>query len=675
MDPRQPAAGVLIVAESPEKEEALKDAIERRGWRARLVSRERLPDGPDLETFSVAFVDLGCATDVYRKLLVRGVRVVALGNRQNSGEVLRALRLGAHDFLDRENVEGDIDAILERHGADWQGALIEYLDRYGEERRAKLAGRLTMGRDPSNDICFQSSVVSRFHAEIRREELGHALVDKGSRHGIYVNSVRVKEHILQDGDTMRLGNAGAPTLIFRSGKRLEDTGSLPSLAGASNREIKDIVTLLDTFLKLKGDLLLDDVLEIVLSRSIELAAADRGMILLREPPAIVGDGPATGEEADAEPVNLRLAIARHRDGTPVEEKPLQISQRIPADVLRTGKGLIFENLLAPDTADAHPRTVQLGVRSAMCVPLRTRRSVAGAEGTPQVLGVLYVDSASRNCPFSPQTLSALESLASEAAQAIFSARLYAASLENRRMDEEMRIAYSVQQDLLPPADYRNPWVELCAASQPSSQVGGDFLNYYSVGENRLGLVVGDVSGKGVPAAMFSAMLDGLCYGLAANSRCLAELDTIAAQVNRHLLARAAPQRFVSLFFGMLLESGQLTYLNAGHNPPLRIDLAGKVEELRTGGMILGVLEEATYETGEVKLAPGDILVLYSDGITEALGSGGERFGKDRLRTVAVESRRLGAASIHRAILDALSEFLAGALPGDDVTLLVARFKS
>jgi sigma-B regulation protein RsbU (phosphoserine phosphatase) len=188
------------------------------------------------------------------------------------------------------------------------------------------------------------------------------------------------------------------------------------------------------------------------------------------------------------------------------------------------------------------------------------------------------------------------------------------------------------------------------------------------------VVVGDVSGKGIPAAILSSMLDGLCYGLGAQGGVEFDLGKVAGDVNRYLVGKSGFERFVSVFFGTLGTDGRLLYVNAGHNPPLRVTASGKVDLLRTGGMIMGMFEEAEFQTGELRVEPGDMLVLYSDGLTDSRSKAGERFGLDRLKEAAIRERRRGARGAHDAILAAVQAFTGGAPLVDDLTLLMLRKK-
>lgn len=697
---------ILIVTQDPVLGSSLAAGIAREGHRVTLVSPSEMRDKPHLPVRAI-FVDARNGNAATREAAIREAAVetsyvVAVGKLCGTAEILAAMRSGARDYLSEELSPTELAGVLARLVAPREipQGIIEFQDRGGETRKVKLRGKtVTLGRDPSNDICIDSAIVSRFHARIILKGGQYSIIDNGSRHGIHVSNQRVDEAVLSDGTCARLGTSGSPVIVFRSEERpVERTwGEPPPESGhMSSQEMKDIASLLDTFVKLNGDLVLDDLLQIVLARSIEFADAERGMILLVEsrggaPGAArwtedsrgegkdhADEGRAVDEDGDEEeqaaevPGELRLAIARNRDGSPIGEEGLQISQRIPAEVMKTGTGVILEDILAPGKALAHPSTIQLGVRSAMCAPLRVRRTSTGA-GSQQVLGVLYVDSSTRARPFSPRLLHALESLASEAAQAIFNSRLYQECLEKRQIDAEMRIARDIQKGILPPNAFRNEWLEIHGSSQPSKDVGGDLLAYYPFEDGRVNLVVGDVSGKGVPAAILSAMLDGLCYGLGAQPTEMPNLGKVACELNRYLVSKAGLQKFVSAVCLTVRRSGQLSYVNAGHPPPLCISHGGSIEALRTGGMILGVFEEAEYKTGEVSLHPGDVLLLFSDGITEARARGGALFGLERLKAVLLQSLTRSAREIHDAVLAAVSRFTMGGQPSDDVTLMVVRF--
>ena len=598
--------------------------------------------------------------------------VVAVGPRGDAAAVVESVRGGARDYLPLDASAAEVGEALSRAGSQAEavpgGAVLEALDRAGPRRIALFKRLTTLGRDPSCDVIFEDAAVSRQHARIARAGCAYEISDAGSRHGLFVNGERADRRRLENGDEVRLGAEGAPMFRFvlcaapEEGAEMVATLDGARPLSAADQEMRDIASLLDTFMTLNSDLVLDDLLAIVISRSMELAGAERGMILL-------ADDAQTAREREGRP--LHVAMARLANGTELVGADLEISRKIPETVMSTGKGVILQDLLVPEEAMAHPGTIEIGVRSAMCVPLRGPRRADGSPSSP--LGVLYVDSTSATQPFSSRRLGALESLAAEASRAISNARLYQLSLEKRRIDEEMRIARVIQKSLLPPASHESPWVSLHGTSEPSLQVGGDLLIWWPFGEDRLALGVGDVSGKGIPAAIMSSMLDGLCHGLASRASRTPDLGRLAGEINSFLLGRAGTEKFVSLFFGLLDRSGLFSYVNAGHNPPLRVTGRGDVELLRSGGLVLGALEDAVYEAREVRLAPGDILVLYSDGVTEARVADRDLFGLERLRDAAVEARKLPPREVHARVISGVSAFTRGAMQADDITLMVVKY--
>jgi sigma-B regulation protein RsbU (phosphoserine phosphatase) len=169
------------------------------------------------------------------------------------------------------------------------------------------------------------------------------------------------------------------------------------------------------------------------------------------------------------------------------------------------------------------------------------------------------------------------------------------------------------------------------------------------------------------------MLGGLCYGIGAQTGGAADLGEAAGELNRYLVSKSGLEKFVSVVFGTLWADGRLAYVNAGHNPPLVIRGAGTVELLREHGLIMGMFDEAEYRASEVRLAPGEILVLYSDGITEARARDGERFGVERLKEAARGAGVRSPKEIHDAILAETDSFTRSAPPGDDVTLMAVKY--
>jgi sigma-B regulation protein RsbU (phosphoserine phosphatase) len=320
----------------------------------------------------------------------------------------------------------------------------------------------------------------------------------------------------------------------------------------------------------------------------------------------------------------------------------------------------------------HTGTVALGIRNVLCVPLRLVRFLERADAPPEEksIGVLYLDSREKGALHSSSTRASLETLATEAAIAIENARLYRETIEKARLEQEMRIAAVIQQALLPNGRFSTPHFDLAAATLPCRSIGGDFFDYMNLSGGRFGFSLGDVAGKGPPAALLSALVQGILTAQGALSE--GPAATIA-HVNDALFRRAIESRFVTMLYGRLEADGQLTYCNAGHNPPLVIG-ASRFGRLETGGPILGLFEGVPFEEETLRLDPGDCLVVFSDGVSEALSASGDEFGEDRIIESVRASFDRDADGVLQGLIARVREWATGAPQNDDVTALVIRYR-
>jgi sigma-B regulation protein RsbU (phosphoserine phosphatase) len=242
-------------------------------------------------------------------------------------------------------------------------------------------------------------------------------------------------------------------------------------------------------------------------------------------------------------------------------------------------------------------------------------------------------------------------------------------MEKARMEQEMRIAAEIQQALLPKAGRTGAFFRAAAASLPCRSIGGDFYDYVDPADGSFGFALGDVAGKGPPAALLSAMMQGIFAAQAAGSD---SPSTTIARVNLALYRRGIESRFVTLMYGALYPDGQLTYCNAGHNPPLVVGKNG-VRRLERGGPIVGLFESATYEEETIKLTPGDWLIVFSDGVSEAMSAAGEEYGEGRILSVVQQHIALEPQKLLDALFSDVREFARGAAQSDDITGMVVRF--
>jgi sigma-B regulation protein RsbU (phosphoserine phosphatase) len=242
-------------------------------------------------------------------------------------------------------------------------------------------------------------------------------------------------------------------------------------------------------------------------------------------------------------------------------------------------------------------------------------------------------------------------------------------MEKARMEQEMRIAAEIQQALLPKAGRAGAFFRAAAASLPCRSIGGDFYDYVDLTDGSFGFALGDVAGKGPPAALLSAMMQGIFAAQAATSD--PPSQTIS-RVNLALYRRGIESRFVTLMYGALHPDGRLVYCNAGHNPPLVVGKHG-FRRLEAGGPIVGLFESASYEEETVMLDAGDWLIVFSDGVSEALSASGEEYGEGRILECVNKNLSLDPQRLLDALFSDVREFARGAAQSDDITGMVLRF--
>ncbi len=508
-----------------------------------------------------------------------------------------------------------------------------------------------IGRRETNDLRLAGSEVSRDHAEIAAGDKAFVIRDRNSRYGTYVNDQQVTEHTLSHGDVIRLGRSGGAEMVFLVAEtsQAQDRATTTAIG-----DLRQIAALLDGLRALGSGRVLDDVLALVLDSAIDVSGAERGFIMLANP--------------DNE-LEFKLARARGRQTLP--GATFATSRKIPDDVFRTGEPKIVVDLLDGELANVHMGTVALGIRNVHCVPLRLVRYLdkADAVSEDRRIGVLYLDSREKATIVSNSTRAALETLATEAAVAIENARLYRETMEKARMEQEMRIAAEIQQALLPKAGRIGAFFRAAAASIPCRSIGGDFFDYVDLPGGSFGFALGDVAGKGPPAALLSAMMQGIFAAQAASSDRPSQTIT---RVNLALFRRGIESRFVTLMYGSLEHDGRLTYCNAGHNPPLLVGKNG-VRHLEVGGPIVGLFEAASFTEETVQLTPGDWLIVFSDGVSEALSVGNDEYGEARIVETAQKHLSGDPPEMLQAIFSDVRAFTKGAPQNDDITALVLRY--
>ncbi len=399
---------------------------------------------------------------------------------------------------------------------------------------------------------FTGTDVSRDHADITSEPRGYVLRDKGSRFGTFVNGQQVTEHVLKHRDVIRLGQSSECELAFIAAGFDSNTRPVPT-----SGDFRQIATLLEGLRALGSGRVLDDVLTMVIDSAIEVTGAERGFIMLAG--------------ADS---TLDFKMGRGRGRVTLPGRTFETWRKIPDEVFATGEPRILDFADAT-LAQAHTATMMIGIRHVLCVPLVLVRYVeqAEADSGEKRIGVLYLDSREGGVLKSPATRGALEALAGEAAVAIENARLYREATEKARLEQELRIAAEIQQALMPPGEHEGVFFDVAGATVPCRAIGGDFFDYLELEGGSVGVALGDVSGKGAPAALLTAAVQGM---FTVEADIAAGPAGTIAKINRGLKQRNIESKFVTMFFGVLSADGSLVYCNGGHNAPVLVQPSRRV---------------------------------------------------------------------------------------------------
>ncbi len=300
----------------------------------------------------------------------------------------------------------------------------------------------------------------------------------------------------------------------------------------------------------------------------------------------------------------------------------------------------------------------MGVGSILGLPLHAKRGV---------VGLLVVDDPAQRHITSPRLLSILTGIAHQAATVLESALLQSSAAERERLERELELAHSIQASFIPKSPPTLPGWEIAAAWRSARQVSGDFYDFIPLRDGLWALVMADVADKGVPAALFMVMCRTLLRAAAINR--VAPAETLE-RVNRLILNDASTDLFVTLFYGLWdPASGEFSYASAGHNPSLflRAD-TGEVSLLNGRGIALGVLADIEIEEHTITIEPGDMVIAYTDGVTEAMTEDYEEWGLERLISVVRANRASSADELVATILRSIDDFVAGASQSDDLTI-------
>jgi serine phosphatase RsbU (regulator of sigma subunit) len=515
-----------------------------------------------------------------------------------------------------------------------------------------------LGRDAACDISLDDHEISKRHARIVRKADGFYLEDLGSTNGTRIGDRELTEpQRLADGDLIEIGDT---RLVFVECDAAIlgalDTSDQTSLQIVAVRPEEKLQAVLEIARGLGGTIDLDGVLVKVLDSLFRiLPMAERGFILLRS--------------QGAEGLVLKASKLRH----PSPDTPV-FSRTIFDYVLQDGQALLCKDVGADSRFAQSPSVKEAQIRTMICAPLRDRGGNA--------FGVLQIDTRDEHGRFDEDDLGLLAAVAGPVGVAIENAQLHEIALKQAEFRREAQDSRSVQLALIPRQAPQVPGYEFWHAYEPARFVGGDYFDYRpfpgcesppgkTVG--RWAVAIGDVSGKGMPAALLMARLSSE-VGLLLQ----AELDPtqVVERLNRGLCEARHEDRFITFLLAVLdVERHELTVVNAGHMAPLVRRNDGRVEEVASvpSGLPLGIDEDSAFGAETVTIGSAEVVVLYTDGITDAgntdaPGSGGCAFGEERLKQ-ALSITPAGVGPCGESILDAVRRHAAGRDQFDDMTLI------
>ena len=524
--------------------------------------------------------------------------------------------------------------------------------------------RIMLGRSSACQLCYPDDAgLSRQHMALTKVNGQWMAEDLGSKNGTLVNDRRI--------DTAT--PVGVGDKIVAGHLELELSEALPNAAGVQKVEFVEVaesatsgsttlVASLDEMLsaqtgemdktsiiqgnpqmqaliragrELAGHRPLNELFEVIMDLSMEAVLAGRGVLMTLE-----------GEE-------LKARAARGAG--------FKISNTVRDRVIKEKSSLLVRDAQMDQALKAQMSIVQNSVRSMIAVPLQTN---------DRVIGLIYVDSPDMIREFTREDLGLLTVMANVAAIRIEHARLNEIELVERAMSKELDQAAHIQMGLLPSAPPKAEGMDIAGRTSPCRTVGGDYYDYLEFPDGRLGMLVGDVAGKGMPASLLMSSLQARVKVLFEEGDRLAEKIT---RLNKATTAHTPDNRFITFFMTVAdPATGELTFTNAGHNPPVLVRAKGGFELLNGGGMILGILPMAQYEEFQIKMERGDTLVLFSDGVTEAVNPADEDFGEQRLAALVASMQGKSAHEIMEAVHSEVARFTQGAPPADDITVVVAR---
>jgi serine phosphatase RsbU (regulator of sigma subunit) len=528
---------------------------------------------------------------------------------------------------------------------------------------------VTLGRSSTNDIPLSDRTLSRVHARLEQVEGGFLrAVDLGSRNGTMVNNIRIADPVtLKPGDRIQLGETVIDvveesttrvvidakeddslrrTTFLQSSKDLVRPHREESGARLGAEELSKLNASLrilnEVSVELLSDIPLPRLLELVLDKVFTYLQPDRGLLMLAD------------EKGDLQPEQVKFAEG-------IDPSDIRLSKTLVQTVVDRRNGiLVIDTATDGQLAAAESIRIQ-GVTSCMAAPLFV---------DDKVIGLVYLEVRLGRKSFGEEDLRLLTSLANTAAVKIQNLRLRESAIARERFEREMSVAWDIQRRLLPERDPEVAKTSILGRTIPSRRVSGDYYDFYERPDGTLDVVVADVCGKGTGASILAAAAQAAYQAWAGESFLP---DRLCSRLNDLIFRRTTPEKFITMITVLYdPASGSLVWTNAGHNAGLVVRSDGATELLKAHGPPLGLFPGRSYGSGKLTLGSGDLLVLYTDGITEASNAEDVEFGIDRLLEVVRASRTKPVGQVEVDVLASLAGFVKGVPYADDRTFVLVR---
>ncbi|MBN2198469.1 MAG: SpoIIE family protein phosphatase [Candidatus Aminicenantes bacterium] len=533
--------------------------------------------------------------------------------------------------------------------------------------------KITFGRSADNTLPLTDPFCSGHHAVLTMDQGRIRVRDLGSKNGVFVNGKRIQGEVeIRSGDEILIGqtrmsvdrkllfnvevsDGPSPSTSFNTVMKLNDILVKPESRTTTRaaplgdlEKIRSEHRLFAVMSEVSKALLLHRPLNELLEHIMELISQnlpmDRGALFLRE----------------GSPEQLFPKVVRINDKSLAGQK-MQLSRSIVDMAFEQELAVLSRDALSDPRFRARDSIITAHIKSAVCVPLWDNE---------KVIGIVYADRTSLTEPFDEEDLKLLTLLANLAAVKIENARLVERALENERMERELALAAQIQRDLLPRGSPSLEGYEICGLNLPCFEVGGDYYDFLTIDEDRLGVIIGDVSGKGVGAALLMASLRA---SLQSEISAGYDLAVMTSRLNNFVHRSSASNCFITFVFcEIILKTGAVRYVNAGHNPPAVLRPKGVIERLGPTGLCLGMFPASTYEIGASRLEKGDVILLFTDGLIESRNKAGQEMGEQKILDFLKRNVKRPAPELVKDLEAQFQDFTAGVKPFDDTTLVLIK---